>query len=320
MSYNPSAKQAMEDEANHQLAYGSNAPMDSPMEETEIVKLDRIDRALILDGDVSGLKADCGILLSQPNDTVFVQFASNRANHVATSLENEADSLGMMSIKYDEKNGRAIMVSSKEETDIVSRVTLSEIENSTGMDLNVNFLNIRPAGNSLYANGSQTLSTIIKKNPDPSAKVVIYDADLSDDIGEFVSMFPSSTAKNVASDVHFDKKGIFANVAVDSPIMFFYKAHMVDGVHVNPHPDTLRQEMNFGRMHVQMAAKTATLYLKKTQSIIDNIIAHSDVCSSRFTVQVKQLQRTSASQSTPATGRFSCNVSIEYYDTTVYAD
>jgi hypothetical protein len=326
--YAPSVSEAVEDEANHQLAYGSRAGSDAAVDPNyaqgfdedaaQTVFCDDITRVAIFEGDVSPLATEQGVILNEKHGSVFVESASNHANHVTTVIKDMGDNLEMPKVKHD-ANGSAIMIGSRDENDIVRSVTLSEIENDTGMDLTVNLLNIKTAGNSLYAGASQNLSTIVKKNVDPNMSKVIYQPDLDEELLGFMAKFPNSTAKSIVNDVAYDPQSNMASVFKNSPIVHFYDSHKKDGELVNIPSSALAHGFHFDREVVQMSKDTAKAYLARTQAILNRIIAHSDVCSSRFSIQVKQLQSRFKKPVEKGTqGRLSFNVTVEYFNTKTY--
>lgn len=308
MSYTPSVNQTINEEASHQLAYGGEAPF----EDAE-VDVHEICRVVIFEGEKAMLATKEGVILGHATGNIFLRFASNNANHLNMSAIDENDSLSMPIIKHDE-NGVASMVETKEESDIVHRISIKDIKNETGMDLQINLLSVRAAGSTAFVNGISTVSDIIVAGTKTAESKTLYSHNMEDEVAKFAGSYFDSTATSIADDVEF--KGKFAAVSVDSPIVHFYDTHEIDGEPRNTHSSQLRQEERFGKMHVIMSREDGKMYLKKTQEILNRFLAHADVCSKRFSVQVLRLQKdTLPAPATGDIGRLSFDVDIEYVKT-----
>lgn len=308
MSYAPDTEQAVRDEANHQLAYGSRAA-----EEQHIIP-DSVGRTVIYKGSLSALAGDTGVILKH-GDHIFLRHASNGVNHMRTTRYDENDSLSMMDVKHDE-NGMAMMKERDEESDIVSYFAIKNVKNDTGMDLLINFIGVRAAGTGVFVEGCRTVSDIVPEGTNFADAKELYALEIDGQTAEFAGLFFGSTASSVVKDVDYGsgRNGVAA-VRVGSPVLHFHDNHQVGGVPVNVHSSKLPLETRFGEPHVLMESEKAKMYVAKAQKILDHVLAHADVRSSRFAVQVRRLQKNLPPPDPKKTGRLSFDIEIEYVNT-----
>lgn len=306
MSYRPDVEKAIKNEASEQLAFG-----DSVLADQHVVP-DEIRRTLVFEGDVGAFASDRGVILGHSTGNLFMRYASNGLNHMNSSKFDESDSLSMPDIKHD-SNGMATMVETKEESDIVHCISINNIKNDTGMDLAINILNVRAAGSTSFVDGCSTVSDIIVAGTHSSEAKMLYAPEMDEEVAEFAAKYFNSTATSVAQDVKLS--GEMAAVRIGSPILHFHDYHEKDGVLVNAHSSQLPTEMHFGQPHAIMSRDSAKLYLKKTQQILNRFLAHADVCSKRFSVQVRRLQKGLPTPAKGKLGRLSFDIDIEYVNT-----
>lgn len=306
MSYTPNVDKAIQDEANHQLAFGE------PVIGDQHIVPDEISRTLIFEGDTAPLATDRGVILGHSTGNLFMRYASNGMNHMNSSKFDENDSLSMPDIKHD-SNGMATMVETKEESDIVHSISIKNIKNDTGMDLAINILSVRAAGSTSFVDGCSTVSDIIVAGTDSAKTKMLYAPEMDEEVAEFAAIYFNSTATSVAEDVKMG--GDMAAVRIGSPILHFHDNHEKGGIPVNVHSSKLPTEMHFGHPHAIMSRDSAKLYLKKTQQILNRFLAHADVCSKRFSVQVRRLQKNLAMPTKGKIGRLSFDIDIEYVNT-----
>lgn len=307
MSYAPAVEKTIRDEANHQLAYGGQAQVVDQQ-----IMTDEIGRTAIFDGDTAALATECGVILGHNTGNIFMRFATNGHNHLDMGAMDKNDSLSMPEIKHD-KNGMAVMVDNKEKSDIVRSIAISNIRNDTNMDIELRLPSVQAAGTASFVHGSSTVGDIIVAGTNCDKKKVLYELALEEDVSEFAAQYLGSTASSIEGDVQFQQNS--AAVRLGSPILHFHDTHEVDGKLRNTHSSELPTESHFGHPHVIMPRETAKMYLEKTQQILNRFLAHADVCSKRFAIQVRRLQKNLPAPAEGTKGRLSFDIDIEYVNT-----